>query len=160
MGSSSAVNFAKTQIGVPYQWGGESPGKDFDCSGLVQAAFKSAGVDLPRTAQAQYDATTKIPVGQQLQAGDLVFFGGSTQSISHVGIYIGNGQMIDAPHTGAQVRIESYQWGDYIGATRPTDPAGVSTLPTSGPVTQGGVVGNYNQVLSKVLSAMNGGSRG
>ena len=160
MGSSAAVNYATQQIGTNYVWGGEQQGVGFDCSGLVQAAFKSAGVNLPRTAQAQYDATMKVPQGQQLQAGDLVFFGTSTSDITHVGIYIGGGKMIDAPHTGAQVRIENYNWADYVGATRPTDNTGESMLPSSGsgPTTQS-VTGNYGHILSQVMAALNSGAR-
>ena len=148
MGSGSAISYARGQIGTPYQWGGEQAGVGFDCSGLVQAAFKSAGVNLPRTAQAQYDATMKVQQGQPLQAGDLVFFGQDTSHITHVGIYAGNGQMIDAPHSGAQVRTESYQWGDYVGATRPTDHTAISQMPKS-------VQANYSGVLSQVMNALN-----
>jgi cell wall-associated NlpC family hydrolase len=152
MGSSAAINFARSVIGTPYVWGGESA-QGYDCSGLTQAAFKSAGVNLPRVAQDQYNATPKVDV-KQLQAGDLVFFGQSTSAISHVGIYIGNGQMVDAPHTGAQVRTESIGWGDLVGATRPIDQTGTSALPQ--PVQQQ-ATGNYNQILSHVMSALAGG---
>ena len=148
MGSGSAISYARGQIGTPYAWGGEQAGKGFDCSGLVQAAYKSAGVSLPRTAQAQYDATMKVQAGQQLQPGDLVFFGQDTSHITHVGIYAGNGQMIDAPHTGAQVRTESYQWGDYVGATRPTDHTAISQMPPT-------VQSNYSSVLGRVMNALN-----
>ena len=99
-------------------WGGDGPG-GFDCSGLVQAAYASAGIQLPRTAQAQYDAGPPVPAGQPLQPGDLVFFGTDTAHVDHVGILIDGDEMIDAPHTGALVRIEPYQWSDYLGATRP-----------------------------------------
>lgn len=163
MGSTSAISAARAQLGVPYQWGGESAGKNFDCSGLVQYAYGQAGVKLPRTAQAQYDATTKIPAGGQLQPGDLLFYGTNAQNITHVGIYIGNGQMIDAPHTGADVRTENYKWADYVGATRPTDATGVSTLPPTTPAqtaqqqpvqssqpSQATTLGAYYRILSQV----------
>ncbi|MGH9058742.1 MAG: C40 family peptidase, partial [Acidimicrobiales bacterium] len=104
-----------------YLWGGEGPG-GFDCSGLVQAAYASAGVSLPRVAQAQFDAGPALPPGQALVPGDLVFFGSSTSDVTHVGIYVGGGDMIDAPHTGAFVRREPYRWSDYLGATRPAGP--------------------------------------
>lgn len=130
-GSTDAVvKIAQSQIGVPYQWGAESPGKAFDCSALVQWTYKQAGVSLPRVAQAQYNATAKIAKGAPLQPGDLMFFGSGPHGIEHVGIYIGNGQMIDAPHTGADVRIDNNPmgWANYVGATRPGDHTGVTTV--------------------------------
>jgi cell wall-associated NlpC family hydrolase len=113
-----AVAYALDQLGTPYRWGGDGPG-GFDCSGLTQAAYAAAGIDLPRTAQAQYDAGPAVPTGQPLQPGDLVFFGSSSSAVEHVGIAIGNGEMVDAPHTGAVVRIESDRWPNYVGASRP-----------------------------------------
>jgi cell wall-associated NlpC family hydrolase len=122
--AQAAVAYALAQLGTPYRWGGEGPG-GFDCSGLVQAAYASAGIGLPRVAQAQYDATANdaVPAGQPLEPGDLVFFG-SPGAVEHVGIVVSPGQMVDAPHTGAVVRIEPYDWPDYVGATRPTITAG------------------------------------
>lgn len=113
--------YAHAQLGVPYEWGGDGPahGQGFDCSGLVQAAYATAGISLPRTATDQYNSGKILPPGTQLQPGDLLFYG-SPQFAHHVGIYIGNGMMIDAPHTGAAVRIEDYRWPDYFGASRPT----------------------------------------
>ncbi|MFF4344720.1 C40 family peptidase [Kitasatospora sp. NPDC001540] len=97
----------------------------FDCSGLSQYAYGQAGVSIARTAQAQYDgAPTKIPMSAglaALQPGDLVFFSlnpGSGQGIYHVGIYVGGGQMINAPHTGANVRSEPVWMGSYTGGGR------------------------------------------
>ena len=128
---ATAVSWALSQIGTPYVWGGETPGVGFDCSGLVQAAYAVAGVSLPRVAQDQYDTTPKLAPGALLAPGDLVFFGGSPDSIDHVGLYVGvvNGQnvMVDAPHTGADVRAEPFPatqgsfFGSllYVGATRP-----------------------------------------
>lgn len=117
--AQAAVAYALSQLGTPYSWGSEDPGVAFDCSGLTQAAYAAAGIQLPRVAQAQYDAGPSIPLGEPLEPGDLVFFGSGPNAVEHVGIVIGNGQMVDAPHTGAVVRVESYQWSDYIGATRP-----------------------------------------
>lgn len=126
-----AVSWALSQIGTPYVWGGETPGVGFDCSGLVQAAYAAAGVALPRVAQDQYDTTPKLAAGAALEPGDLVFFGGGPDSIDHVGLYVGvvGGQnvMVDAPHTGADVRAEPFpatqgsSFGSmlYVGATRP-----------------------------------------
>jgi cell wall-associated NlpC family hydrolase len=118
--AQGAVAYALAQLGTPYRWGGEGAG-GFDCSGLVQAAFAAAGIQLPRVAQAQYDATanTTVPVGAALEPGDLVFFGASLADVTHVGIVVSPGEMVDAPHTGAVVRIESYDWSDYLAATRP-----------------------------------------
>jgi cell wall-associated NlpC family hydrolase len=116
--AEAAVDFAFAQLGTPYLWGGDGPG-GFDCSGLVQAAYASAGIELPRIAQAQFDVGPAVPPGTPLQAGDLVFFGTDTTHIDHVGILVNQTEMIDAPHTGALVRIEPYGWPDYLGATRP-----------------------------------------
>ncbi len=113
-----AVDFALSQVGQPYLYGGTGVG-GYDCSGLVMVSYQNAGLVLPRTAQAQFDATIPVPSTVALIPGDLLFFGQSTSQISHDGIYIGNGEMVDAPHPGADVRIEDYNWSDYLGATRP-----------------------------------------
>lgn len=95
-----AVHWALAQVGTPYVWGGETPGVGFDCFGLVQ----------PRTAQEQYDAGPQLPPGVPLLPGDLVFFGASTDDVTHVGVYVGmdggRAVMVDAPHAGADVRVE------------------------------------------------------
>jgi cell wall-associated NlpC family hydrolase len=117
--AAAAVRFAVAQIGTPYLWGGEGPG-GFDCSGLVQAAYQAAGVALPRVAQQQYDAGPRLQPGEAVQPGDLVFFGSDTRHITHVGIVVGPGEMVDAPHTGATVRRETFNWPDYLGASRPS----------------------------------------
>jgi cell wall-associated NlpC family hydrolase len=122
-----AVDWALAQVGTPYIWGGETPGVGFDCSGLVQAAYKVAGITLPRVAQDQYDETAKLGPGDPPEPGDLLFFGGGPLDVTHVGIYIGNGQMVDAPHSGADVRIEATpttpgaSWGAdiLVGVTNP-----------------------------------------
>jgi cell wall-associated NlpC family hydrolase len=118
--AQAAVAYALAQLGTPYRWGGEGT-SGFDCSGLVQAAFAAAGIQLPRVAQAQYDATASnaVPAGAPLEPGDLVFFGADLADVTHVGIVVSPGEMVDAPHTGAVVRIESYDWPDYLAATRP-----------------------------------------
>jgi cell wall-associated NlpC family hydrolase len=119
-----AINYAQGQLGLPYEWGGNGPTNGdtgFDCSGLTQAAYAAAGINLPRTAQQQYDTGPHIPAGQPLEPGDLVFYG-TPNAIHHVGLYIGSGQMIDAPRPGKNIRIEPhrYQGDDYAGATRPS----------------------------------------
>jgi cell wall-associated NlpC family hydrolase len=107
-----AVDWALAQVGTPYVWGGETPGVGFDCSGLVQAAYRAAGISMPRVAQDQYNAGPPVSAGDLLEPGDLVFFGGGPSDVTHVGIYIGTqgGQavMVDAPHTGANVRVEPF----------------------------------------------------
>ncbi|MCF2531180.1 C40 family peptidase [Yinghuangia soli] len=116
-----AIAFAQAQIGTPYVWGGDGPSEGgFDCSGLTKAAYAAAGITIPRVAQDQYAAGPKVPPGAPLFPGDLVFYG-TTTNIHHVGLYIGNGLMVDAPYTGALVRTEPYRrvGDDYYGATRP-----------------------------------------
>ena len=113
---ASVVMLARTQIGRPYVWGGASPVTSFDCSGLVQWAFGQLGARLPRTAQQQYDATRRV-ARNDLKPGDLVFFERtypSHERITHVGIYVGNGRMINAPTTGDVIRemdVFSGYWG-------------------------------------------------
>lgn len=117
--AAAAVQYALAQLGTPYRWGGEGP-SGFDCSGLVQAAYAAAGIQLPRVAQQQYDATPHLPPAAPLEPGDLVFFGTSASDVTHVGIVVNATQMVDAPHTGAVVRVENFAWSDYLGAGRPT----------------------------------------
>jgi cell wall-associated NlpC family hydrolase len=113
----AALAFAAAQLGVPYEWGGTGQG-GFDCSGLSQASFAHAGVGLPRVAQDQFEAGPAVP-GAAPQPGDLLFFGTGPTGVDHVGIYAGDGLMIDAPHTGAVVRVEPADWSGLVGATRP-----------------------------------------
>ncbi|NGO72350.1 NlpC/P60 family protein [Streptomyces boncukensis] len=109
-----AIAFARRAIGTPYVWGGTSP-SGYDCSGLTQAAWRAAGVSLPRTSQAQYRAGRHVS-RSQLAPGDLVFFYGSR---SHVGLYIGRGQMIHAPRPGRTVRVAPVSEMPWAGAVRP-----------------------------------------
>ncbi len=124
----AAINYACGQRGLPYVWGGNGPDSGhagFDCSGLTKAAYAAAGVNLPRTAQTQFDAGPQVPAGQPLVPGDLVFYG-TPGNIHHVGLYIGGGLMINAPTFGQPVQIANYRYpgDDYAGATRPaTSPA-------------------------------------
>jgi len=105
--TEKALIAAMHEIGTPYVWGGELERKAFDCSGLVQWSFAKAGIELPRTAQEQYDATTRI-AADEAEPGDLVFFGGSAGDVSHVGIVVGPGLMLDATHTGAYVEYSNF----------------------------------------------------
>jgi cell wall-associated NlpC family hydrolase len=95
------VAIASRYFGVPYRYGGSSPA-GFDCSGLVLYVFRQLGVQLPRTAQAQYGATRRVS-RSQARPGDLVFFFNGGR-VTHMGIYVGGNMMIAAPHTGAVVR--------------------------------------------------------
>lgn len=118
-GSSSAkaekaLAFARAQTGKPYVWGATGP-SSYDCSGLTQAAWKAAGVDLPRTTWDQVKVGQRIAT-KDLKPGDLVFF---YDDISHVGMYIGGGKMIHAPHPGADVREESIYYMPIYGSVRP-----------------------------------------
>jgi cell wall-associated NlpC family hydrolase len=116
-----AANWALSQLGKPYQWGAAGPGT-YDCSGLTMEAWARAGVALLHYTGYQWDEGPHVPL-DQLQRGDLLFYATNNSdpaTIHHVGIYIGNGMMVDAPFTGADVRIDSiYQPGVPIGAVRP-----------------------------------------
>lgn len=115
------VAYVQSQLGVPYKYGAEQAGVAFDCSGLTQAAYATVGISMPHFAQSQYEQGPKLSAVDNLLPGDLVFFGTAT-NIHHVGMYIGGGAMIDAPHTGAVVRVDNdfrNTWPDYYGATRP-----------------------------------------
>ncbi len=114
-GAATAIAVARRYLGTPYQWGGASPATGFDCSGLVQYSFGQAGISLPRVADAQAAATRHVSYAAALP-GDLVFF--DSPDIGHVGIYLGGGMMIDAPHTGAVIRIESIWWPTLVGFGR------------------------------------------
>jgi NlpC/P60 family protein len=124
--STRAVRFALDQIGLPYVWGGNGPdagAAGFDCSGLTKAAYDSAGVSLERTADAQYRTVPRVPSTAAPQLGDLVFYGNPATRIHHVGLYLGNGLMINAPDQGMAVQIATYHvpGDDYVGAGRPAD---------------------------------------
>ncbi|MGX1883424.1 NlpC/P60 family protein [Streptomyces sp. NPDC055287] len=112
--AGQAVSFAHGAIGKPYVWGATGPSA-FDCSGLTQAAWKAAGVALPRTTYTQINSGRRVS-RSELAPGDLVFF---YSGISHVGLYIGNGEMIHAPRPGAPVRVAPIDQMPFVGATRP-----------------------------------------
>jgi cell wall-associated NlpC family hydrolase len=124
-GSSSAgaaaVAWAKTQLGKDYQWGADGP-STYDCSGLTLQAWARAGVSLPHSSTMQYQVTEHVDLGS-LRPGDLLFYATDTSdpgTIHHVAIYAGGGQMVEAPYTGAQVRISSiYRSGMMPFAGRP-----------------------------------------
>jgi cell wall-associated NlpC family hydrolase len=111
---ADAAAIAARYLGVPYVWGGATPA-GFDCSGLVMYVYDQLGVSLPHYTVSQWNATMPI-TGSELEPGDLVFFDG----LSHVGIYIGNGQFIHAPHTGTVVQIASLTgyWASHLDGAR------------------------------------------
>jgi cell wall-associated NlpC family hydrolase len=111
--ASVAVAEAYRQLGKPYRWAADGP-DSFDCSGLTMWVWAKAGVSLPHSSQAQYGQGRHVSYSE-LQPGDLVFFG---SPIHHVGIYVGSGNMINAPHTGDVVKIQPAMRSDYTGAVR------------------------------------------
>ncbi|MGZ4696359.1 MAG: NlpC/P60 family protein [Oryzihumus sp.] len=111
-GVSAVIAFARAQVGDPYEWGAAGPGT-WDCSGLTMRAWAEAGVSLSHYTGAQWDETARVPLGD-LRPGDLVFFGDSGPTSHHVGLYIGGDQMIEAPYTGAEVRISSIWRSDLL----------------------------------------------
>ena len=113
-GAQAAVDAALSQVGKPYQWGASGP-NSYDCSGLTLWAWAHGGVSLPHNSGAQYGATARVD-RDDIAPGDLLFFG---SPIHHVGMYIGNAQMVEAPYSGATVRVNSIFRSDYVGAGRP-----------------------------------------
>jgi cell wall-associated NlpC family hydrolase len=121
----AALQFAYNQLGKPYAWGGTGEGGFYDCSGLTLRAYQAGGLQLPRTAAQQWNAGAHILDPGAVQAGDLVFYASDRSNpatIHHVGIYIGAGNMINAPHAGAVIRVQPAFRSDYLGAVRPTAP--------------------------------------
>jgi cell wall-associated NlpC family hydrolase len=110
-GGLAAVAWAKQRLGLPYQWGAAGP-DSYDCSGLTMRAWEHAGVDLPHYAASQYARGAHVSYGS-MRPGDLIFYAtdtGSPSSIHHVSMYVGGGLMIEAPYTGADVRIVPIRW--------------------------------------------------
>lgn len=104
------------QLGKPYHWGGISPATGFDCSGLVYYAWhKNFNITLPRTAREMYTMPQAQPVQSgHLEPGDMVFFSMEGKHVDHVGVYVGNGHFIEAPHTGENVKIVSLMKDNYL----------------------------------------------
>ena len=114
------VETAERFIGIPYRWGGSSPDKGFDCSGLAMAVYQYNGLNLPRSSQAQFEAGTPVE-RRELDKGDLVFFATyGVKRVSHVGVYTGDGRFVHAPGRGKAIRVNSlsnkYYAMRYVGA--------------------------------------------
>jgi cell wall-associated NlpC family hydrolase len=128
-----AVEYAVGQTGKPYEWGAEGP-DTFDCSGLMQTAYAEQGVSIPRVANDQYRATSQLAVDiAQMLPGDLIFYGdvaGDWTSVYHVGMYIGDGQMVHAPRPGDVVKVAPVWFNDFFGAHRVVE--AVQTDPDAG----------------------------
>ncbi|MGA0355680.1 MAG: NlpC/P60 family protein [Ilumatobacteraceae bacterium] len=110
-----AIQAALGQLGVPYRYAQASPGVAFDCSGLTYYAWAQAGVNLPRNSRMQAAAIPRVPIAAA-QPGDLLFY---YSPISHVGIYLGNGQLVHAPNTGTHVKVANVRWGKVVAVGRP-----------------------------------------
>ena len=132
-----AFEAAKSQLGVRYQWGGTSPQTGFDCSGLMQWSYAKAGISLPRVAADQFHVGTPVDL-QHLREGDLVFFQDSTGYIHHVGMYVGNHQFLEAPHTGDVVKYDDLRkpyWAQQFAGGRRIVPLSTPpAAPASAPV--------------------------
>ena len=121
--AATAIAYARAQLGKPYEWGGTGPDA-YDCSGLVWAAYQSAGVDIPRTSQAQWAALPHVPPAD-VRPGDLVFFPGSDGTFTapgHVALVIGGGQMIQAYAVGTPIEVSALNGdgaGGIVGYARP-----------------------------------------
>lgn len=116
-----AARTAERFVGIPYRWGGENVVDGMDCSGFVRAVYNLCGLSIPRTSRDQYRAGGSVSK-ENLQDGDLVFFGASEDKINHVGIYVGGGRFVHAPRRGEDIRVtsvdESYFEKRFIGARR------------------------------------------
>lgn len=116
-----AARTAERFIGIPYQWGGNTVVDGMDCSGFTRAVYNLCGINIPRTSREQYNAGNAVSKNN-LQDGDLVFFGPSASGVNHVGIYVGDGKFVHAPSRGKDISIasldDSYFMRNYVGAKR------------------------------------------
>ncbi|MCE0462442.1 MULTISPECIES: C40 family peptidase [Pseudomonas] len=132
--SSTVLSRAVNVLGTPYRWGGSSPSKGFDCSGLVKYAFNDATFDLPRTSNAMASGHGEKVDRKDLKPGDLIFFKLKSRRVNHVAIYLGNDRFIHAPRRGKSVTIDNlnkpYWDTHYVVAKRvlPKEPAGMRVV--------------------------------
>ncbi|CAN5712475.1 hypothetical protein BH24ACT6_BH24ACT6_19120 [soil metagenome] len=110
-----AINAALSEVGTPWVFAMAEPGVGFDCSGLTSWAWAQAGVSMPHQSAQQYASLPHVPVSQA-QPGDLLFY---YSPISHVGIYLGNGQLVHSPNSTTTVNVSSVRWENVVGAARP-----------------------------------------
>lgn len=166
--AASVIKFAEEQLGDPYQWGGTGPDA-WDCSGLIQWAYKQAGVDIPRVAENQQRIGKPVDT-DKVQPGDLLFNGNPAH---HVVMAIGKGKVIEAPHPGANVRIRSFTPGEFTNARRilgsvgnmsdiSTDSTSATTQNDTAGNAGGNIGGGYGGTseLAAVMSALSGGGAG
>jgi len=153
--AAQIIKNAETQLGVKYQWGAESPGKAFDCSGLTQWAYGKAGVKIPRVAADQQKIGTKVPTNKT-QPGDLLFVGSPAH---HVVMSIGNGKIIEAPHPGANVTIRALNPSEFTSATRIVGSIGnMNSLLNGNEDNSGGTLNNQQNTLGGDLGNLSGTS--
>ncbi|ROM69079.1 peptidase P60 [Pseudomonas brassicacearum] len=132
--SSNVLSRAVNVLGTPYRWGGSSPSKGFDCSGLVKYAFNDATFDLPRTSNAMASGHGEKVDRKDLKPGDLIFFKLKSRRVNHVAIYLGNDRFIHAPRRGKSVSIDTlnkpYWDTHYVVAKRvlPKEPGGLRVV--------------------------------
>jgi peptidoglycan DL-endopeptidase CwlO len=142
----AAVAIAEQYLGVPYRWGGNTPKTGFDCSGLAQYVYAQLGVWLPHYAAAQFLAYARVDP-TQLEPGDLVFFEPKPDGPGHVAIYAGGDVIVEAPHTGAVVRLGSLTGAatslGFLGAVRPSGGASTATLQPFALVATASAPGNW-----------------
>jgi hypothetical protein len=149
---AQAVAYAARYLGVPYVWGGATP-KGFDCSGLVQWVYDHLGVSLPRTSQEQATTGVSVPISD-LQPGDLLFFNEPGEGAnSHVAIYAGGGQEIEAPRPGENVRVGPVDWSHFSGARRVAGAlTGIPTAVTASDTTSTGLLTGASSLTSSATS--------
>lgn len=151
--ASRAVAYALAQVGKPYVYGGTGP-YSYDCSGLTQAAWRAAGVDIPRTSQSQWHGLTHVSVSEVLPGDIVVYYGGA----SHVALYIGGGKVVEAPRPGRSVRTAALDAQPVLGVVRPTgggsapDTVRETAIPTTVPEAKPAAGGRHVVISGEYLS--------
>jgi hypothetical protein len=151
--TAAVLTAGLSQIGVPYSFGGEDPNTDFDCSGLMQWAYAQAGVVIPRTSEEQWQQLTHISAAEA-EPGDLVFMAGSDGTMTspgHVGMVLGNGLMLDAPHTGANVQIEPIPSSGVVGYAMAPGVVDDASVSSAGKVTAGAPAVAGTGILGQII---------